>query len=179
MTATRKQKKIYCFDTSAFLALSRTDERVIKIDDAVWKHIEKMMKGVGVISHRIVFDEIMSGTKNSPFIVRWIKDKRSYFLPKSDAQISRVPDIVQRFPDLIDYGRESEQADPWLIALAIEKSKEENLFEICVSLVVSQENPNSSKKIPAACKYFRIQHRSLREFFDEIGLSTKLQKKNG
>lgn len=177
MTATRKQKKIYCFDTSAFLALSRTNERVIKIDDAIWKHLEKMMKAGVIISHRIVFNEIISGIKNPPLIVRWIKDKRSYFLPKSDSQIAQVPRIVQQFPELIDYARESEQADPWLIALAIEKSKEENLFEVCVSVVVSQENQNSSKKIPAACKHFRIGHNSLREFFDEIGLSTKLLKK--
>jgi len=172
----RKQKRIYCFDTSAFLALSRTNERVIKIDDAVWKHLEKMMKAGGIISHRIVFNEIISGTKNPSFIIRWVKDKRSHFLAKSDSQIAQVPEIVRQFPDLIDYARESEQADPWLIALAIEKSKEANLFEVYVSVVVSQENQKSSKKIPAACKHFHIGHRSLREFFDEIGLSTKLVK---
>lgn len=177
MTTARKQRKIYCFDTSAFLALSRTNEKVIKIDDAIWKYLEKMMKMGGVISHRIVFNEIISGTKNPPFIIQWIKGKRGYFLPKSDSQIAQIPEIVQQFPDLIDYARESEQADPWLIALAIEKSKEANLFEVYVSVVVSQENQNSSKKIPAACKHFRIGHHSLREFFDEIGLSTKLSKK--
>lgn len=177
MITAHKQKRIYCFDTSAFLALSRTNEKVIKIDDAIWKHLEKMMKVGEIISHRIVFDEIISGTKNPPFIIRWIKDKRSYFLPKSDSQIAQVPKIVRQFPDLIDYARESEQADPWLIALAIEKSKEANLFEVYVSIVVSQENQNSPKKIPAACKHFRIGHHSLREFFDEVGLSTKLVKK--
>lgn len=177
MTRARTQRKVYCFDTSAFLALSRTDERIIKIDEAIWKHLEQMMKGGTIISHQVVFDEIISGTKNPPRIVSWIRGKRRYFLPKSDAQIALVPQIVRKFPDLIDPAREREQADPWLIALAIEKSKEENLFEVCVSVVVSQENPNSSKKIPAACKHFRVGHSSLREFFDEIGLSTKIHKK--
>ncbi len=176
MTTARKLKKIYCFDTSAFLALSRTNEKVIRIDDAIWKHLEKMMRAGEVISHRIVYNEIISGTKNPPFIIRWIKDKRNYFFPKSDNQIMHIEEIVRQFPDLIDYGRESEQADPWLIALAIEKSKENNLFEVCVSVVVSQENQNSSKKIPAACKHFHIGHCSLREFFDGVGLSTKLSK---
>ena len=99
------------------------------------------------------------------------------FLPKTDFQRALIPQIVQHFPGLIDSGRESEQADPWLIALAVEKSKEANLFEVCVSIVVSQENQNSSIKIPAVCKYFHIDHNSLREFFDAIGLSTKLSKK--
>lgn len=177
MTPARIQKTIYCFDTSAFLALSRTNEKIIKIPDSLWKHLEKMMKGGEIISHRIVFNEINSGTKNPDFITQWIRDKMDYFLPKTDTQVFYVPEIVQKFPDLIDYGRENEQADPWLIALAIEKSKENKLFEINISIVVSQENPNSSKKIPAVCKSFGVKHLSLREFFDEIGLSTKLSKK--
>ncbi|MFA5188285.1 MAG: DUF4411 family protein [Patescibacteria group bacterium] len=171
------QKKIYCFDTSAFLALSRTSETVIRIPDELWNHLENMMKDGEIISHRIVFDEIISGTKNPPFITLWIRKKVAYFFPMSNAQIEQVSEIVKQFPGLIDYGREKEQADPWLIALAIEKSKNATLFEICLSIVVSQENPNSSIKIPAVCKYFNIKHCSLREFFDEIGLSTKLSKK--
>ena len=173
----KKQKKVYSFDTSAFLALSRTDEKVIKLDEAVWDHLKKMMENGSLISHYIVYDEIISGAKNPPQIVKWIENNKKYFLSKTDTQRVQVPDIVRRFPGLIDPAREKEQADPWLIALAVEKSKDENLFEVCVCIVVSQENPNSSKKIPAACKAFKIEHLSLRQFFDEIGLGTKLSKK--
>jgi Domain of unknown function (DUF4411) len=171
-----KKKRIYCFDTSSFLALSRTNENVIRIPESLWGHLEEMMKAGELISHRIVYDEIMSGTKNPPFIMQWLKDKKAFFLSKTDAQRGAIPDIVKRFPDLIDAKRENEQADPWLIALAMEKSAEETLFDVCVSIVVSQENPNSSKKIPAACKHFGIQHRSLREYFDEQKLATDLQR---
>lgn len=177
MTAATKRKKIYCFDTSAFLALSQTDERVIKIDRAIWGHLEKMMDNGVIVSHEIVFQEIMSGTKNPSFIIRWLGGRKKYFLPKSDLQILQIPEIVQKFPGLIDYERETEQADPWLIALAIERRKKPSLFGIFIPLVVSQENQNSPKKIPAACKYFKVGHDSLREFFDEIGLQTKILKK--
>lgn len=173
----KHQKKIYCFDTSAFLALSRTHETIIKLDEEVWVHLEKMMEDGSLISHDIVYDEIISGTKNPPQIVKWIAKNKRYFLPKTDSQRVQVPLIVRKFPNLIDSAREKEQADPWLIALALEKGKEETLFDVQICLVITQENPNSSIKIPAACKVFKIGHMSLREFFDEIGLSTKLSKK--
>lgn len=177
MSDCRKKKRIYIFDTSAFITLSRTSENVIKIPDLLWRHLEKMLESGEIISHRVVFNEINSNRKNPDFITQWVKDKVDYFLLKTDFQRVQIPQIVQRFPGLIDYQSEKEQADPWLIALALEKSQEENLFEVCVSIVVSQENPKSSKKIPEACKCFNIGHHSLREFFDEIGLSTKLAKK--
>jgi len=177
MTTALKKKKIYCFDTSAFVTLSRTSENIIKMPDSLWTHLEQMMKKGNLISHRIVFNEISSNNKNPDFITRWVLNKKDFFLIKSDSQRKQIPIIVSKFPDLIDYKMEREQADPWLIALAIEKSKEQTLFEICASVVVSQENPNSSKKIPAACKFFNVKHLSLRNFFDEVGISTELSKK--
>lgn len=170
-------KKVYCFDTSAFLALSRTNEKVIKLDNAVWDHLKQMMESGSLISHHIVYDEIMSGTKNPPQIVKWVKKRKKHFLPKTDVQRIKVPEVVRKFPDLIDAGREKEQADPWLIALALEAGKGESLFDVQVCIVVTQENPNSSKKIPVACKAFKLNHMTLREFFDENGLSTKISKK--
>lgn len=177
MMPAQKHRNIYCFDTSAFITLGRTHEKVIELPASLWDHLEKMMRDGQIISHRLVFDEISSDIKDPDFVAQWIADKKACFLERTSAQISMVPNIVSRCPDLIDYQREHEQADPWLIALAIEKSKEQTLFYVNVSSkVVSQESSNSPKKIPAACKYFGIQHRSLREFFDEMGLSTELSK---
>ena len=176
-SSAQKQKKIYCFDTSAFVTLSRTSENIIELPKTLWEHLEAMMESGTIISHRLVFNEINSNSKNPDFITKWIANKKDSFIDRTDVQIAEIPKIVKKFPALIDFTYEREQADPWLIALAIEKSKEDTLFEICASVVVSQENPNSSKKIPAACKAFNIGHLSLRSFFDEIGLSASIAKK--
>lgn len=176
MNSVRKIKKIYCFDTSAFLALSRTSENVIKIPTTVWEQLDKMMKLETVISHKLVYEEICGNPKNKDFITSWIMSRKKYFIGKNDIQRAQIPKIVSKHPKLLDYEREREQADPWIIALAIEKSKENTLFETCISVVVNQENPNSSKKIPAACRSFGIEHLLLRGFFDEMGLSTSLKK---
>lgn len=177
MTYSRKKKNIYCFDSSAFIALNRTSDSVIKIPESVWDHIEDMMNNGQLISHQIVFNELTSFSKNPDFVAKWIEDKKQFFYPKTDFQIVKVADIISKFPGLIDYKSEKEEADPWLIALALEQSKKDNLFEICVSVVVSQESSKKSQKIPAVCKNFEVRHLPLREFFDETGLKTQVVKK--
>jgi len=172
----RKQRNIYCFDSSAFIALGNTDKNIIKIPDSLWDYLEKMMSNGTIISHKLVYSELTSSSKKPDFIAVWIADKDVYFFEKTFVQIALIPQIIKNFPDLIDYQREREQADPWLVALAMEKAQEQNLFYDNISIVITQENPNSSKKIPAACRHFKISHKSLREFFDEVGVKTRLSK---
>ncbi|MBN1494643.1 DUF4411 family protein [Candidatus Peregrinibacteria bacterium] len=173
----QKHKNIYCFDTSAFLTLSRTSENIIELPETLWEHLELMMKSSELISHKIVYDEISSKNKNPDFITKWILNKKDYFLERTNTQIIEVSKIVKQFSSLIDINCEKEQADPWVIALAIEKSKDDNLFEVFTSIVVSQESLTSTKTIPAVCKAFGIRHLSLRTFFNEIGLSASILKK--
>jgi hypothetical protein len=100
--------------------------------------------------------------------------ERKYFHNKTS-----LVDTVSKspvFPDLIDSESEHEQADPWVIALAIEKAGEDPLFGKKSVAVVSQENKLSPKKIPAACTFFKTEHLSLKDFFQEVGLSIKLTK---
>ncbi|MDD2753747.1 MAG: DUF4411 family protein [Candidatus Portnoybacteria bacterium] len=175
MTVEIPEKKIYCFDSSAFISINRADASVIKLPDEIWEEIDSMMKSGNIISHEIVFDEICS-KKSTDFLSKWIIDKKPYFLSTTQSQADIVADIIKKFPSIIDYKAEKEQADPWLISLAIETAKNTTLFAVNISIVVSQENPNSSKKIPAVCKQFKVKHMSLREFFDDIGVSTKLVK---
>ncbi len=172
-------KKIYCFDTSAFVNLSKTSEDVIHIPNELWDYLEKMIKKGEVISHKIVFDELVTKSKKPEkvFISRWIRDKGKYFSNKTQFQIDTVSKIVSKFNGLIDPECEHEQADPWIIALAIQKVNDSPLFGIKNVSVVSQEGKFSDKKIPAVCASFGVEHLSLRGFFQEIGLGIKLIKK--
>jgi len=177
MSAAISSRKIYCFDTSAFVTLSRTDENIIQIPGALWELLEKMMQNGEVISHKLVFEEISSNSKKPDFITKWVMDKERFFINRTQTQLDSIPKIVSNFPGLIDPLREHEQADIWLIALAVERAQDNPLFGGNTAIVVSQENPNSSKKIPAACNFLGIKHMSLREFFDEIGLGVELIKR--
>ncbi|MBI3814202.1 MAG: DUF4411 family protein [Nitrospinae bacterium] len=155
------KEKIFCFDTSVFTSLNRI-HNIIPIQD-FWKMLEKLFKSDKIISHKYVFDEIKPGD----FIGKWIQDKEQYFIGVTDKQFQNVEKILQRFPDFIDSEKEKNQADPWVIALAMEKS-EENLFgKNTVVYVVSQEKISSTKKIPAVCKAFNIDHLNLEAFLKD------------
>jgi hypothetical protein len=169
----KKKKNIYCFDSSSLIVLGMVHTQVMEIPKALWSRLDSSFTAGEIISHRLVFDEISSNAKNPDFIARWIADKKSYFLGKTPMQVELVVDIIKAFPKLIDYQSEHEQADPWLIALAMEKSKENTLFYINLLSVVTQESPRSSQKIPAACKHFGIQCKSLKDFFKNNNMDIK------
>jgi hypothetical protein len=133
-----------------------------------------MMADGKIISHKIVFDEICYKGGKSDFVSQWLQGKENSFIGTSATQISKVPEILKNFPDLIDPSREREQADPWLVALALEKANEGNLFYINMPIVVTHENKQSNKKIPAACKHFGISCQSLRDFFHENDITISL-----
>jgi hypothetical protein len=155
-------EKIYCFDTSVFTSLNRI-QNIIPIPD-LWYLLDSLFKSNRIISHEYVFDEI----NPNDFLGKWIQDKLRYFLGLSEKQIELTTKILEKFPDLIDTEKEKNQADPWVIALAIEKSEEITLFgKNVVIYVVSQEKISSSKKIPAVCSAFNIPHLNLEAFLKD------------
>jgi hypothetical protein len=91
-----------------------------------------------------------------------IKPLRHYFETTKYNQALVVSDIVNKFPGLIDPNREKEQADPWLIAAAIERKKEEKIKKV---YVVSAESEERMHRIPAVCRYFGIEHLNLNQFY--------------
>ena len=159
------KEKIFCFDTSVFTSLNRI-HNIIPIPD-FWEMLEDLFKAGKIISHEYVFDEILPGD----FIGKWIQNKQQYFIGLTDKQFQNVEKILQRFPNFIDSEKEKNQADPWVIALAIEKAEEENLFgKNTLIYVVSQEKISSTKKIPAVCRAFNIEHYNLEAFLKDNGM---------
>jgi len=159
--------KIYCVDSSAFFHLHYI-HKLISIN-SVWSELDKLFEEGKIISHEYVFDEFYSESSKRDFIQKWIENKKKYFLPLTDRQFDIVNGILEKFPDLIDPEKEKNQADPWLIALALELMKDTSLFGKKDIIVVSQEKITSPKRIPAACKHFNVNHMNLEEFFKDNG----------
>jgi len=159
------KEKIYCFDTSVFISLNRI-HNIVPIPD-FWEFLEKFFKDGKIVSHEYVFDELTPGD----FVGKWIQNKQQYFIGLTDKQFENVEKILKQFPDFIDTQKEKNQADPWVIALAMEKAEEENLFgKNSLIYVVSQEKISSSKKIPAVCRAFKIEHFNLEAFLKDNGM---------
>lgn len=165
------KEKIYIFDANAFIELGQIDEHVMELPPDVWKHLDVMMSNGQIISSRYVYDEVVINPQkpNKPqdSVSKWLAPKKSYFTKENQQQVRYMIEVIKEFPKLIDPAMEKSQADPWLVAM-IRDLNEQNPEEEFV--LVTQENPVSSAKLPAACKKYGAKTINLREFFKETGI---------
>ncbi|WP_059280011.1 DUF4411 family protein [Dehalococcoides mccartyi] len=163
-------KNIYCLDSSAFIDIHKYYD--IK---EFWDMLDDLFTIGSIISHRIVFNELTTNAKLASSLSTWISKRRQYFLVETLAQAKYVSEIVNAFPKIIDPLSKKDQADPWLIALALERQSINTLFPDAYG-VVSQECIVSSIKMPAVCKFFKIKHLDLPGFIKELGLELSFKK---
>ncbi len=99
-------------------------------------------------------------------IGRWSVDRKDIFIGKTSEQFTFLRDILNNFPKLIDANAKKEQADPYLIAMLLDfTAKQKNTFLFNEYILVTNENIASTKKLPAACRHYKIRYLSLVEFF--------------
>jgi hypothetical protein len=140
----------------------------------LWNALEELFATNRLISHRIVFDEI---TRAPDALAYWISSRKKYFLPVSYRQTELVSRILALFPGLIDIDKEIDQADPWVIALAIEKRENPTLLDDHSGLtVVTAESERAPVSMPAVCQEFGVPHMNLKEFFTENGWKLRIEK---
>jgi len=154
----------YCFDANILIVFHRFYP--IELVPDLWSRLEELFHKKMIISHEIVFNEICHDKKKPDTLAKWVLPKRTNFIDTSDFQIKQLPDILKNFPKLIDPNQEKEQADPWLIAMIIELKNNLEMFSPDVEyILVSNENKNSTFKLPAACKYYGIDCINMFDFF--------------
>jgi len=162
------REKVYIFDANVFINLHRIDMHSIRLPDEVWTKLDEMMTGGKIISHRTVYDEVVSGSKKPDKVSAWLQPRKTHFELSTARQIEVMANVVNKFPKLIDINSERDQADPWLVALAAEKIEQDTVHEY---VVVTQESQASTVKLPAACKAFGVHSIPLAEFFEENGIT--------
>jgi hypothetical protein len=175
MSEEKEKTELYIFDSSAFITINRFYPFSLVPD--LWDKLSSMIKDRRIISHKFVLEEINPKTENPDFLGNWVSDKVDIFKPITREQTNYVAEILGKFPKLIDYKKEKDQADPWIIALARELNEQPSLFETEV-IVVSQESKTSPHKIPAACKYFDIKHENLFDLFKSKNWIFRLEENN-
>lgn len=169
-----KKAKRYIIDTSALVRIFRFYPG--QLLEPVWAKLEILFESGILFSHRLVYDEITTGSKKQDILSEKVKPLKKYFLTLKYEQVKWVNKIIQTFPGLIDPNREKDQADPWLIALAIEENQQLHLFDEPDQIViVSMESEEKQNRIPAVCKHFGIKHLNLDRFFEEIGISFEVR----
>ncbi len=169
----QNENLIFCFDTSAFVDINRY---LVGLIPQLYSELDKLFNSGRLISHRIVFEEITTHSKRPDSLSKWIQPKEAFFKEISLQQTLLVADIVQKFPTLIHYNKEKDDADPWLIALVIEQKSKPDLFSILQDYaIVSTESTFIPGRLPAVCKGYSVKHLDLPEFFSANGWSLNLK----
>jgi hypothetical protein len=173
----KSENNIYFVDSSALVTVNRFYP--LKVFPDLWKYIEELLKRKRMFSHEMVYDEIVpvSGPKDE--IGKLIARHKSSFYSITNKQGQLALQILANFPRLIDPRAKKDEADPWIIALVIEKMDEVSLFgNESDFVVVSAESEKSDTKIPAVCKHFKVRHMNLFQFFDDNGWEFTMSKKS-
>ena len=169
----QNQSLIFCFDTSAFVDINRY---LVRLIPQLYPELDKLFNSGRLISHKIAFQEITTRSKRPDSLTKWILPKEAFFKDISLQQTLLVSKIVQKFPTLIHYNREKDDADPWLIALVIEQRSMPDLFSSLQDFaIVSAESTLIPNRLPAVCKHYSIKHFDLPAFFKANGWSISLQ----
>jgi len=164
---------IFCFDTSAFVDIHR---HLVRLIPQLYPELDKLFNSGRLISHKIVFQEITTGSKKPDSLTKWILPKEAFFKDITLQQTLLVSEIVQQFPTLIHYNKEKDDADPWLIALVIEQRSVPTLFSSLQDFaIVSNESTFVPNRLPAVCKHYSIKHLDLPDFFKANGWSLNLK----
>jgi hypothetical protein len=143
----------YVIDTNALIDLWRR-RYPRDVFPTLWQRIEGSIKSGELVAPQEVLNELQ---KQHDELYLWAK-KQKCFKDLDRDQIECVKRILKAFPSLIDEKKTVPDADPFVIALALEKGWK----------VVSSENPGGAsarKRIPDVCAHHRVACLTLLEFF--------------
>jgi hypothetical protein len=143
----------YIIDTSSLVKLNRNNP--LDIFPSIWKNLENLVLNNRLIAPKEVLNEI---SQNDDQLSKWAKNQKGMFIEPTQKQIDFVKDILRDYPSILDVDRKYD-ADPWVIALALEMMThpQKTLFTI-KRIVVTEEKLRGNKiKIPLICEEKSIE----------------------
>jgi hypothetical protein len=150
---------VYSFDSSAFINPFR---RYYPMDlfPRFWAELAARIASGEIIATEVVRDEI--DVKDDELKV-WVRAQSGLFVPVDEnEQQDRVTEIMTRFPHWVDAEADKNDADPFVIALAMVNG----LTVVADEVRGSEVNPH----IPYVCAQYGVRCMRVVEFIREIGL---------
>ena len=162
-----KKNRLYIFDASVFINLYLIDTRTFELPQAIWDKLDELMLEGKIISHRYVYDEVVTGSENPDKVSKWLQPRKSHFQLPTARQIEVIGIVVNAFPKLIDPNNEKDQADPYLVAMGVELNGLDASTEY---VVVTLEKQAKTSGLAAACRSQNVECITPAQFFDEVGI---------
>ncbi len=156
---------VYIIDTSSLVKLNRNNP--IDVFPSIWEKLKFLVDNNRLIAPREVLSEIK---QNDDVLSKWAKNQKKMFKEPTQKQIEIVQEILKDFPALIDTERKFD-ADPWVIALAIELSlsSQQTLFTIKRIVVTEEKLRENRVRIPFVCNKKSIEAIDVVELFRAEG----------
>jgi len=159
------REEVWVFDSSSIIevraAVSRADE----------KSVFNALRGLTVASHLCWPPEVTQEVEyavNPDSAVRWIKANRGS--GERTAKLDTVKSVLRTAPALVDPDAPREQADPYVVALALDLGEGE-LFGTAVSIVTEDRKDKPTKlSLATAAGLLRIPTIPLRAFLRSQGI---------
>lgn len=151
----------YIIDTSSLIELNKHNP--MDVYPGVWEKIEQLINSNRLVAPKEVFNEIKQ-TDDS--LSAWSKTQSKMFIEPTLRQIEIVKDLLDKYPSLIKIDRRHD-ADPWIIALAIELITDPQQSLVTIKrIVVTEEKLRGNKiKIPFVCEKFTIESIDIIDMF--------------
>jgi len=127
----------------------------VDVFPSVWRKIEDLINSNRLFAPREVYDEI---SRIDDLLFDWSKKQPKMFIEPTVEQITIVKEILSKYPSLIRIDRKYD-ADPWVIAVAIEMIRNpQQALEKIKRIVVTEEKLRGNKiKIPFVCQDYSIE----------------------
>lgn len=136
---------VYCIDSSAWVGPFHYRYRH-SVFRSLWQRIHELAESGRLIAPDEVFKELL---KQEDELSAWARQHQKMFIKPNQYHSAKVTEIGIKFPALYTQPSVSNEADPWVIALALDRG----------GPVVTHEGDGSEKnpKIPFICKHYKIK----------------------
>ena len=149
--------KTYIVDTDVLLGFY--DSLPMNVYETQWKMLEQYINDGRIVICQAFFEEV----KKAEEFRNWLNKFKSLvvdcFQPKT---LIEAKTIINNYPKLIDVSNPSDQADPYIIALA-------KINGYCVLTNEKYVENGKKTRIPFICKQLDVEYKNTRDFYIEEG----------
>lgn len=145
---------IYSMDTSGWTSLKRGYPA--SNFPSLWNNVDYLAKNNRLISPHEVYAEL---EKQDDELLKWAKLHKESFLKLDDEQVAVGLQIVADYPTLVNPLKQTPEADPFVISLAIVQRKRLALLgDECIVVSAEKKGSPQKYKIPDVCAHLNIRH---------------------
>jgi len=149
----------FCVDTSGWLdGWHRYYPR--DVFPSLWQNLEERVTGCDIIASEEVYVEVQ---KKDDDLHEWMKQRKFMLIPANESIQRRVAEVLGTYPRLVDMLKGRSQADPFVIATAVETG----------SVVVTGESIGTATRprIPFVCQQLGIRCLTFLDMIRELKLT--------